>query len=118
MAVNEQQFQQMQVDMAVAKESQANLDRRHEQFMENIRGTVAEINDSMRGVWKEVNSIHGHITRCRDELRGEIDRDFLSNTEAEKLRGEIKAINTRINMTGAGIVLVLSLVQIAIAIWA
>ena len=107
----------MQVEVAVAKEQQANLDRRHEQFMENIRGTVAEINDSMRGVWKEVNSIHGHITRCRDELRNEIDRDFLSKTDAEKIRGEIKAINTRISVAGAGIVLALSLVQIAIAIW-
>lgn len=118
MATTEEKVQELEVIVAVSQQRQADLDRRHESFMDSIRDTVAEINDSMRGVWKEVNSIHGHITRCRDELRQEIDRDFMTKTEGMALRGEIKAINTRINMTGAGIVLALSLVQIGIAIWA
>lgn len=105
------------VKVAVVEQRQIDLERRQDQFMVEIRADIAEINTNMKRVWDEVNSIHGHITRCRNELREEIDRDFMTKAEGERMRGDIKAINTKIYMTGAGIVLALSIVQIAVAVW-
>lgn len=110
--------EQLKIDVAVVKQQQKDLDRRHETFMKSINKTMDNLGHGMDKVREEVRSIHGHLTRCRDELREEIDRDFLSQTEAEKIRGSIKQINTKLYMTGAGIVLALSFVQIVIALWA
>lgn len=108
----------MRVEMTVVQQQQIALERRHDEYMRNVEKTMALINIGMADTSKQIESIHGHLTRCRDELRDEIDRDFLSKTEAEKIRGSIGKINTRLTMTGMGIVLALSLVQIAIAVYA
>lgn len=109
--------EQLKIDIAVTKQRQDDMDRRQEVFMTNLTKNVDEMNRNITKTWEEINSIHGHLSRCRDELREEIDRDFVTNTEAEKIRGSVKQINTKLYMTGVGIVLVLSLVQIGLAVF-
>ena len=108
----------LDVEIAVVTQRQNDMDRRHDDFMNRVTTTMSQINTGMVDTRKQIESIHGHLTRCRDELRDEIDRDFLSKTEAERIRGSIGKINTRLTMTGLGIVLALSLVQVAIAVYA
>ena len=106
---------QNEIDIAVMQAKQAEMDRRQETFMTQLGKTVDEINSNIAKTWNEINSLHGHINRAKEELREEVDRDFVSKEEGEKIRSSIKEINTKLYMTGIGIVLAVSMVQILIA---
>jgi len=108
---------QLEIDVAVTKQAQKDMDRRQETFMAGINTTMENLNHNMAQTSDQIESIHGHITRCRDEMREEIERDFMGKTEGEQIRGSIKEINTKIYMTGLGIVLALSMVQIAVTFY-
>jgi len=99
------------------KQRQSEIDRRHDTFMASINKSMDGLQRSMEKTSTDIGSIHGHITRCRDEMREEIERDFMTKTEGERIRGSISKINTKIHMTGLFIVFALSLVQIGIAVY-
>lgn len=100
------------------------LEQRME-FMENSMMKMAEANEknfsSMQTAVARVTEalvIHREdIQRCRDQLRDEVERDFMTKQEGVELKSEIKAINTRLILTGATIVILLSIVNVAVNIF-
>lgn len=125
---DEVKLNELEVEVAVVKQRQDDMDRRQKEFMAAITKTMDDLNRSLKSARDDVNSIHGHITRCRNEINDELTRDFseerklnrdtfLTEGDAEKIRGSIKEINTKLYMTGIGIVFALSLVQVAISVY-
>lgn len=69
------------------------------------------IEAAVHQITEMIQSQHSNIRDSRDELRREIERDFMTKTRGIIIESKIDTINTRLVLTGAGIVILLSIVM-------
>ena len=93
-----------------------------EQRLEFVENTVmdmaksqernnAQIQESVRQLVESMKKHQDDIKQCRNELRDEIERDFMTKTEGNKIFLKMDQINTRLMLGGAGVVIIISAVN-------
>lgn len=71
----------------------------------------AQIQESVRSLVETMKKHQDDIRQCKIELRDEIERDFMTKPEGMKIYSKLDQINTRLILTGGGIVLLVSVVN-------
>jgi len=97
----------------------------HEEHLEMMK-TVAGSYSKLEGI---INAFHGHLDRCRNEIRAEIDRDFVKQPEFVKLKAKVETLATSdqvINLKGdmrvmavkvGALVSIITLIGVALIQW-
>lgn len=69
------------------------FERGHMSLVNQVKESNAKIEASLINLDKSLDKHYEHVTECREDLRGEIERDFVSKldfmTEMSKLEGKV-----------------------------
>lgn len=76
----------------------------------NLR-TLAEIRIHIERLTKMISDQHGHIDRCRSELRAEIEKDFASKLDLVQLAAKVDRQWIKITATVTAVIAVAMIVQ-------
>lgn len=65
------------------------------------------INSLRESISAKFEGMYRHTDQCRDDLRQEIERDFVTKVEMEAMRGEVKILATKITIGVAAAVFII-----------
>ncbi len=104
-------------DMAVLQAKTEFLEAQLITAVDSYKSMTTKLDNKLERLFEKIEEFHGHIDRCKIEIRREMERDFMTATEGEKIRGDIKSFRMSMRVGFSIMTLIVALVQIGLTIW-